>query len=251
MSRGSYLTKGKETVQVSSCPRSFEQIVADVDRTSPQLVSYGLYLSTTREMARLLKISKEEMSNYFAAPWTRLKEYRGDPNSGDVPKALRGVIDLGYLAVSKDVLDTIKPMAIHPVLDLLVIQMNVQDLISAPRSRSKPTIYEVRSPFQVDIITSEDCDFESFTLRFHRIEFLSIQQCDIEMILRAKAAESPVLSLQEVSSLLNPLIPTFTLREHRTVNALVDWAVIQGDQSGKIESVRTDPSGSWKRLRRV
>jgi len=246
MSTGSYLTNRRETVEVSSCARSFETIIGAVDVTSPRLVSYGLYLATLKEMSRLLGGSQQDLDIFTAEPWARLRRYRAGELGIDVKVFPNGDLHLGDISASKQTLDSVRPLGISPTLDLVVIQMNVQDLISVPRSRSRPTAFRVKAPFQVDIISPDNYNLESFSIKYHRIEFLRIQQCDIEMILRAKAAESPLLALTDVSSLLNPLIPTLTLRQHRTVNAIVDWAIIQGDQSQELRSEHTDPSESWK-----
>lgn len=246
MSRGSYLTGGAETVQVGSCPKSFEQIVANLDRTSPRLVSYGLYLSTVKELAGLFNCPKQHLEDFLAEPWALFAGYRSRQRCSDRVTARGERIVLGEVIAPPPVLDAVRPFAVNPVLDLVIIQMNVQDLISTPRSHTADTQFEARSSFEIDVPVGYEDSLDMFTIRYHRIRFVVINHVDLEMILRAKAAESPSLSLGDVSMLLDPFIPTVTLRSHRTVNAIVDWAVVQGAQSRSLRSTHTDPSGSWK-----
>lgn len=245
MSTGSYLTGGPETVQVWSCPRSFEQIVADVDKTSPRLISYGLYLGTVREMAKISRCSDKDLNHFFSEPWTLLSDFRKLQRRLDGIPTKGAPIHLGEVVTPRKVLDAVRPLAVNPVIDLVVIQMNVQDLISTKRSSSQATQFDIKSPFEVKISAGEDRYLDTMIVRYHRIRFTIINILDLEIILRAKAAESPVLTLGEVSMLLDPLIPTVTLKSHRTVNAIVDWALVQGNQSSALRSTRTDPSGSW------
>lgn len=246
MATGSYLTGEREVVTVSSCPRSFEEIIMGAAGPSSRLMSYGLYLKSVRELSVLMGVDRAELRAFIKLPWKRLNSTETARRQGVLPRFYGDVMDLGPTVVPRAVYNSVSPLTTSSTLDIAVIQMNVQDLISTPRHSSRITTYEVINPFLTRLVAQGTDGQTSLDLRVYRIKFREIQQCDVEMILRAKAAESPILSIEEVSSLLNPLVPIVTLRAHRTVNALVDWAIVQGTQQETIKSEQRDPSVSWK-----
>lgn len=243
----SYLTSEEETVSSFRPLRSYDTLVQAVNTEDDPIISYGLFQATCREFGRLLGIGNDELDATLNEPWQSYTAITAPQANLHEVRNMNGVLILGELKMPDNYLRIFGPYGGDPTLNVIVNQMTVQEILSCEKTRTERNRIRVLDRFEFFVNPAPESLVRPTKVTYHLIRFERIKNLDLEIILRAKASESPLLPLESVSMLLNPSVPNVLIRGLRSMNAIVDWSIVQGMQDNSNIPISANPSIQWSR----
>jgi len=241
----SYFTAVEETTSIFNPVRSYDDIVSLVGAQGVSTVSYGLFQATCRGFGRVIEMREEDINKALDTPWELYDSMVASRRIKRTGPREERIAQLGLLPVSDSLLVIFGPYGANFTLNVIVNQMTVQEIISCEKTRSEGNKIRVLDRFEYMVAPGNRPNPMSTRIIYHLIKFERIRNADLESILRAKASESPLLTLENVTMMLNPHIPNVLLSHFRTMNAIADWSLIQGQQGEETVPRTVNPSIQW------